>query len=424
MSIGAWAGDIVCRKKTGKLFMTSLSTNLVRENNANPLSIVVSYTGIHTKKTGNVDRKLKKMHKDLLDSLPHCVFEANLLGKISFANAAAYRLFGYTPEDVKKGLSIFDTLVPEDHQKTRQNIMKFVKGERVLDMEYTAKKKSGETFPMLINITLLYRRRIPVGMRGTIADISGFKEAEKEMIHAKLAAEAANRSKSEFLANMSHELRTPLNSIIGFSEFLLLNKMENLDDKQLKYTQNIATSGKHLLGIINDILDLSKIESGKMEFLPEDIDILSTFEEVERLMLPLCIKKNLDLAFNVDFEDPIITADRIKLKQILYNLISNSIKFTPECGRITTTAKKMNDNVEIAVNDTGIGISPETQEKLFFPFVQIDSAINRKYEGTGLGLTLVKHFVEMHGGRVNVESSEGAGSTFTITIPDQVIDKQ
>ncbi|MBP2029650.1 PAS domain S-box-containing protein [Methanohalophilus levihalophilus] len=424
MSIGLWAGDIACRKKSGKAFMITLSANLVREDNGDPLAIVVSYTEPHGNDTKKVDRKLEKLHQDLLDSLPHTVFEANLLGKITFANSAAYKMFGYTPEDVKKGLTIFDTLVPEDHHRTRENILKFVKGEKVLNMEYTAKTKTGETFPMLINITLLYRRRIPVGMRGTIADISAFKEAEKEIIQAKLEAEAANRSKSEFLANMSHELRTPLNSIIGFSEILLLNKFNSLTDKELKFTHNIATSGKHLLEIINDILDLSKVEAGKMEFLPEDMDILDTFEEIERLMLPLCIKKNLDLAFNVEFEDPIINADRLKLKQILYNLISNSIKFTPEYGRITTTAKKIGDSLEIAVNDTGIGISPEAQEKLFLPFVQIDSSINRNYEGTGLGLTLVKHFVEMHGGRLNVESSEGVGTIFTITFPDQMIDSQ
>ena len=227
----------------------------------------------------------------------------------------------------------------------------------------------------------------------------------------------ANRAKSTFLANMSHELRTPLNSIIGFSEILHDMTFGPLNEKQIKYVNNIRISGKHLLALINDILDLSKIEAGKMEIIYEDLVVLAAINEVRILIASIAFKKNIKLSVIVDEEIPTIQADVSKFKQILFNLISNAIKFSPNGAMVTIEGKYIDKSIQIAVIDTGIGISKEDQDKLFHPFVQIDSSASRQFEGTGLGLSLVKRFVEMHGGKVWVESEPGKGATFTFTIP-------
>jgi signal transduction histidine kinase/CheY-like chemotaxis protein/HAMP domain-containing protein len=228
---------------------------------------------------------------------------------------------------------------------------------------------------------------------------------------------AASKMKSEFLANMSHELRTPLNSIIGFSEVLHDETFGPLNEKQLKYTGNILTSGKHLLGLINNVLDLSKVEAGKMELFYEDFSISAVFDEVLAVTAPMVSKKNIVMETKINPELTTIKADKNKIKQILLNFLGNSIKFTPEGGSTTIEAHRVDDMAQISIIDTGIGISQEDQKKIFQPFKQLDSSTSRKYEGTGLGLALVKRFIELHGGKVWVESELDIGSTFTFTIP-------
>ncbi|MGH7810921.1 MAG: ATP-binding protein, partial [Candidatus Binatia bacterium] len=229
--------------------------------------------------------------------------------------------------------------------------------------------------------------------------------------------EAANRHKSEFLANMSHELRTPLNAIIGFSEVLQERLFGELNDKQAEYTDDILTSGRHLLSLINEILDLSKVEAGRMElelatfYLPLAIDNARTFVR-ER-----ATRHGIHLDVTVDERLGDFVGDERKIKQILLNLLSNAVKFTPEGGRIGINARQANGAVEISVSDTGIGIAPEDQPKIFEEFRQVGSDNAKKIEGTGLGLTLAKKFVELHGGRIWVESEVGKGSKFTFSLP-------
>ncbi len=247
-------------------------------------------------------------------------------------------------------------------------------------------------------------------------DITDHIQAREMMEEAKLAAEAANRSKAEFLANMSHELRTPLNSIIGFSD-LLLSMDGKLDIRQKRYVGNVLSSGKHLLNLINDILDLSKIDAGKMDMYYENIQITSLVDEVCSVLRSISAKDRVHLTCNIERDLPLIQADREKLKQILFNLIGNAIKFTKAGGFVEVGARMKEDDVEIFVTDTGIGISQEDQKKLFNPFVQVDSSTSRQYQGTGLGLALVKRFVELHGGSVGLESKIDEGSTFSFTLP-------
>jgi signal transduction histidine kinase len=229
--------------------------------------------------------------------------------------------------------------------------------------------------------------------------------------------EAANRHKSEFLANMSHELRTPLNAIIGFSEVLGERLFGELNEKQAEYTEDILSSGRHLLSLINDILDLSKVEAGRMELEIASFHLPSAVENALILIRERAARHGIRLHHRIDERLGEVIGDERKIKQILLNLLSNAVKFTPEGGRIDVDAAVLDGAIEISVTDTGVGIAPEDQELIFEEFRQVGSNYAQKREGTGLGLTLTKKFVEMHGGKIWVDSQPGKGSTFTFTLP-------
>jgi signal transduction histidine kinase len=231
--------------------------------------------------------------------------------------------------------------------------------------------------------------------------------------------EAANRHKSEFLANMSHELRTPLNAIIGFSEVLGERMFGELNEKQAEYTDDILSSGRHLLSLINEILDLSKVEAGRMELELAKFDLPLAIDNARTFVRERATKHGINLDVIVDERLGDFVGDERKIKQVLLNLLSNAVKFTPEGGRIGINAKQADGSVEISVSDTGIGISPEDQAKIFEEFRQVGGDYAHKTEGTGLGLTLAKKFVELHGGRIWVESEVGKGSTFSFTLPER-----
>jgi signal transduction histidine kinase len=229
--------------------------------------------------------------------------------------------------------------------------------------------------------------------------------------------EAANRHKSEFLANMSHELRTPLNAIIGFSEVLAERLFGELNEKQAEYTDDILSSGRHLLSLINEILDLSKVEAGRMELELATFDLPTALENARTFVRERAVRHAITLDLSVDERLGEFVGDERKIKQILLNLLSNAVKFTPEGGRIELRASQVDGSVEISVRDTGIGIAPEDQATIFEEFRQVGGDYAHKKEGTGLGLTLAKKFVELHGGKIWVESEVGKGSTFTFTLP-------
>jgi phosphate/phosphite/phosphonate ABC transporter binding protein len=246
------------------------------------------------------------------------------------------------------------------------------------------------------------------------------EERTAELSVAKDRAEAASRAKSSFLANMSHELRTPLNSIIGFSEILFDETFGDLNEKQKQYQQNILTAGRHLLSLICDILDLSKVEAGKMELDPSRCDPIRIIQDSLVLIEERAARHALHIDLHVDelLRDLSLHADELKLKQILFNLLSNAVKYTQDGGSITVEAERGDEEIVIRVRDTGIGIAAENLERVFEEFEQIDSGYAKTQQGTGLGLALTKRLVGLHGGHIWVESEgEGKGSTFTFTIP-------
>jgi signal transduction histidine kinase len=228
--------------------------------------------------------------------------------------------------------------------------------------------------------------------------------------------ETTSQRKSEFLANMSHELRTSLNAIIGFSEVLVEQMFGELNDKQLEYQQDILSSGQHLLSLINDILDLSKVEAGRMELEVSAFPLREALENGLTMLKERAGRHGIALGLEVDPGAELIEADERKVKQIVFNLLSNAVKFTPDGGRVEVSARAVVGEVQVAVRDTGIGIAPEDLERVFDEFRQVGAG-EAKAEGTGLGLALAKNFVELHGGRMWVESEPGRGSTFSFTLP-------
>jgi signal transduction histidine kinase len=246
-----------------------------------------------------------------------------------------------------------------------------------------------------------------------IENVRLFHELEEKNAHI----ETVSRLKSEFLANMSHELRTPLNAIIGFSEALDERYFGDLNDKQEEYVKDIRESGLHLLSLINDVLDLSKIEAGRMELDPSDFDLPTTLQNVATLVKERAQRHRIALKLEVPSKLGTIRADERKFKQIVLNLLSNAVKFAPDGGAVVVAAKRDGKAIEVSVTDNGPGIAPEDQPAVFEEFRQVGPHSARKVEGTGLGLPLAKRFVELHGGELRVESTLGEGSTFRFTLP-------
>jgi signal transduction histidine kinase len=273
------------------------------------------------------------------------------------------------------------------------------------------RRRPGEFDERIVNLMTALANQSKVA----IANAHLFREIE-EKSHL---LEVANQHKSEFLASMSHELRTQLNAIIGFSEVLLQRMFGELNVKQDEYLQDVLSSGRHLLSLINDILDLSKVEAGRMDLELARFYLPQAIQDTLTLVRERAARHGIDLSFEMDDRLGEFVADERKIKQVMLNLLSNAVKFTPEGGRIEVRAVPTDGGVEISVADTGIGIAPENQELIFEEFRQVGGDYAHKREGTGLGLTLARKLVELHGGRLWVKSQVGQGSTFTFSVPER-----
>jgi len=287
-------------------------------------------------------------------------------------------------------------------------------------VDMIAKSEEVKTFLLSAVPVFNFTTGVLMGYRGTATDVTELRKREVGLRVAKEMAEMASRAKTEFLANMSHELRTPLNAIIGFAEVMHMELLGPIGNQQYHgYVGDIHDSARHLLGLINDILDVAKIEAGRVELSESTVDVKGIFDAVARLIRERALRAEVRLEMSVPPNLPPLVADERKLKQILINLLSNSVKFTPAGGAIRLLAKPdpATGDLVITVADTGIGIAVVDVDRVMEPFGQVDNVINRKHRGTGLGLPLTKGLVELHGGSFNLESTPGAGTTVTIRIP-------
>jgi PAS domain S-box-containing protein len=313
-------------------------------------------------------------------------------------------------EDRSAYMSRFKAFFKKPEDKTLELRFKGREGN-ILYMEMRGRKEIKEHFGFFS----IYEQTPMILI--TFNDITERKNAEKAIVNAMKAAEEANNTKSWFLANMSHELRTPLTSIIGFSEAMERGETGELNEEQRRYMGYIEESGKHLLNLINDLLDISKVEAGKMELSLEQVNMNELLKEIEHMVYPIASYKEINLNFKQEENNITFEGDMCKLKQIMLNLISNALKFTPEQGAVDVTGKSVDHKIEISIEDTGIGIPSECHEKIFDPFSQLNSSLSKDQKGTGLGLALVKKLVELHDGTIKLESEVSKGSKFTFSIP-------
>lgn len=351
-----------------------------------------------------------------------CIAETS--GHIHLLNPAWEKTLGFSAAELGSRPMI-EFVHPEDHAEALAAVRKLQAGGQIDGLEIRIWSKDHSYKWLICNA-------IPVPQQGLIfaaaCDISDRKGLEERLRQQNQALEetnqrvqTANRMKSEFLANMSHELRSPLNGIIGFSELMFDGRLGSVTDRQKDVLGRVLNSGKHLLQLINDVLDLSKVEAGRLEFHPESLTALKLVQEVTGILMGLAASKQIRLETVIEPEVAHIFADPARLKQVLYNYLSNALKFTGEGGMVLVKLKAEGaTHFRLEVSDTGVGIRPEDLDKLFIEFHQLDSSTSKRYQGTGLGLALTKRIVEAQGGTVGVESTAGQGSTFFAVLPRAV----
>jgi PAS domain S-box-containing protein len=366
--------------------------------------------------------------RSLLEASIDAMMTTDPEGMITDVNMQMEALTGCTREELM-GASFKNYFT--DQTRAADGIKQVLRDNRLTDYELTARASDGRETEVSYNATTFYDRAGKLqGVFAAARDVTERKRLEQALQEKNVELEHASHMKSEFLANMSHELRTPLNAIIGFSEVLKDGLLGELLVQQQDYVNDIFKSGTHLLSLINDILDLSKVEAGKMTLELEQIEVATLVQESLLVVREKALVHRISMV--IDVPDTLagfgsIWLDARKVKQILYNLLSNAVKFTADGGTLTLRARRV-DRVEVpdgcyphylelAVSDTGIGISAIDQQKLFRPFSQIDSSLARRYQGTGLGLVMVQHLAIIHGGKVAMQSVQGQGSIFTVWLP-------
>ncbi len=418
-------------RKDGSRFPAVVSVTALRDEQ----NTIIGYLLIGTDNTARkqVEAEQRQLSQSLRDHqfYTRSLFESNIdaimttdpSGIITDVNKQMEVLTGCTRDELI-GAPFKNYFTDPD--RAVMSIRLALSEKKITNYELTARARDGKETVVSFNATTFYDRdRKLQGVFAAARDITERKSLDRvlqeknvELEGARAVAEKTNLAKSDFLSNMSHELRTPLNSVIGFSEVLQDQLFGPINSKQQEYLQNILTSGKHLLSLINDILDLSKVESGKMELELIDFSLRESLDASLMMLREKALKNGIALKMELAPEvDVRIQADQRKLKQIMFNLLSNAVKFTPAGGTVDVEAVRDGGFIQITVADTGLGIKKEDIPKLFQTFTQLESVYTKEYEGTGLGLALTRRLVELHGGRIWVKSLFGMGSRFSFTIP-------
>ncbi len=415
------------RRKDGSIIHVDITAKALRDHHNELRFIALSQKNVTHLKVLSDGKGLEARYRGLLETVPDAIVMVNNTGRIVLINEQTRTLFGYKKQELLG--SPIEILLParfrEGHIGHRKRYFAEPKTRTMgAGLELFAIRKDGTEFPVEISLSPLKTEEGVFAMNA-IRDITERTKLEEELRRKNNALEEqnrraleANRLKSEFLANMSHELRTPLNGIIGFAEIMQDGRVGPVSDEHKEYLGDILTSGRHLLQLINDVLDLAKIEAGKMEFRPQAVNLQLVVEEVREIMSTLAASKRITVRSEIAPELAAIDADPRSVKQILYNYLSNALKFTPEEGQVTIRARAEDaDHFRIEVENNGIGITHDNLERLFVEFQQLDPTTGKTYPGTGLGLALTKKLVEAQDGTVGVNSTVGKGSIFYAVLP-------
>jgi PAS domain S-box-containing protein len=425
---GFWKGEFrVLNYQNKKLIPVDFHVFLLRETQTEkPFAIATITRDITERKQAEkaLQKSEAKFKRIFASNIVGMVF-ATFDGKINDANDRFLEMIGYNQEDLQSGILTCDTITAIEYKESdRNNFKQLLETGTVKPWEKELIRKDGSgVFILVAGSSLTGEKNEFVAI---ILDINEQKKAQmqlqtmnKQLISVNAELARITKLKDEFLANMSHELRTPLNAILGMSEGMQEEVFGGINPQQSKAMNTIEKSAKHLLALINDILDLSKIEAGKLALQIETIAVQNICENSMILVNQMAQKKSIEIGYKIDDNINYIQADERRIEQILINLLSNAVKFTPNSGKVTLEVKLKAEQILFIVKDTGIGIAPENINKLFESFVQIDSSLNRQYTGTGLGLALVRTLTELHSGIVTVESELGKGSCFTVALPYQ-----
>jgi PAS domain S-box-containing protein len=421
---GQYEGIVTRVRKGQKPFSARVVLNVRRDRQGHP----IGYLSISQDLTEEeeMSRRLQESeahNRGLIESASDGLLTTDLEGRLTDVNKEMEHLAG-VPREELLGHRFSEFSAPTAIGE--EAIRRVLDDGRIKDFDMRLQRPNGEVADVSFNATIIREgpdRR--TGIIGTLRDVAEGRRLREqlELRNSELEVqnrqvELANRLKSEFLASMSHELRTPLNSIIGFSDFLLTDQVNQLSDVQREYLTDILNSGNHLLSLINDILDLAKVESGKLELKPQLFSVPGAVDAVCSSLRPQLNERGLELKTELSPEIDRVLLDELRFKQILYNLLSNAVKFTPHGGRILVTVA-IPDAAQflVKVQDTGIGIPAKDLSRIFREFEQLDSGTARKYSGTGLGLPLTQKLVLAMGGSITVASEVGKGSTFTVRVP-------
>ena len=405
--------ESVRHRKDGSLIYVNTATHTVQNAEGKVEYLVTNKRDITRQKALRDSKLVDARCGNMLESTPDAIVVVNELGSIVLINNQAEAMFGYTRAELLG--QYLEILLPErfrgGHMRFRADYFTHPRTRSMgAGLELYGLKKNGEEVPVEIMLCPLQTQAGTMGM-SAIRDITERKRFEHSL-------QKASRMKSEFLASMSHELRTPLNGIIGFTEFLVDEKPGPLNAKQKEYLTDVYNSALHLLQLINDVLDLAKVEAGRIDLSPESFPLAKAVTEVCSVINGIAHKNRVTVRCAVPAEMGSVVLDQQKFKQICYNLLSNAVKFSEPGSNVDISARFCDGEMfQVRVDDSGIGIKEEDMTRLFREFEQLESGAARRFEGTGLGLALTKKLVEYQGGSIKAESEYGRGSTFTVTLP-------